>query len=319
MTTVLLTAIGSMSARAVIEGLRGAGPVRIIGCDIHPAAWLDTARDVDACHRAPLASDATAYLSFIETLCQREGVSHLMALTDVEVDLLVDARERLAAVGCEVCLPAGPAVPRMRDKFAWFEALRANPKTPVIPSRLLAQGPDPAWSYPLVAKPRQGRSMQGFSRLHNSLALDSLVATVAPDDYLLQPAMSSSVFVVDVLRNAVSGKTAAVCREELLRTSNGAGLTVRLTPDAALAEQASAVADAVGLHGCANFEFLHQAGEYLLMDINPRFSAGVGFSHAAGYPMVAETLGLFLGREIADVQPYVSRIFTRDIGHILEL
>lgn len=65
--TVLVTAIGSFSADAVIQSCRREG-FRIVGCDIYPAEWVVSSMDVDVFYRAPYATDTEAYRSFIRQI-----------------------------------------------------------------------------------------------------------------------------------------------------------------------------------------------------------------------------------------------------------
>lgn len=45
-------------------------------------------------------------------------------------------------------------------------------------------------------------------------------------------------------------------------------------------------------------EFIENDGKYYLIDINPRFSAGVSFSDFAGYNMVNDHMKCFIGLDI---------------------
>ena len=136
---------------------------------------------------------------------------------------------------------------------------------------------------------------------------------------MLQPYRPGAVFVADVVRERVSGAGQCLCREELLRTANGAGTTVRVAVAPDLEAQALHVAATLDLHGCTNIEFLRLDDRYLLMDVNPRFSAGVGFSVLAGYDMPAAHLACFTGSPLPPMpQMTQARVFTRS-AHIVEL
>ena len=58
--TIIVTAIGSFSAQAVIEGCRRMG-FRVVGCDIYPAWWVVNSKDVDVFYQAPYATDQENY------------------------------------------------------------------------------------------------------------------------------------------------------------------------------------------------------------------------------------------------------------------
>lgn len=76
------------------------------------------------------------------------------------------------------------------------------------------------------------------------------------------------------------GADFSIPREELLRTKNGAGTTVRIVPDSDLMQMASYIGKKLNVRGCINMEFIRSKDStYYLIDINPRFSAGVAFSN----------------------------------------
>ena len=96
----------------------------------------------------------------------------------------------------------------------------------------------------------------------------------------------------------MTGKNASVSREELLRTKNGAGLTVRICNDQKLQNLVSHIGERLNINGCVNMEFIGYYDNYYLIDINPRFSAGIAFSVLSGYDMVNNNLRCFMGKEI---------------------
>ena len=95
-----------------------------------------------------------------------------------------------------------------------------------------------------------------------------------------------NIITVDYVRNASTRESFCVPREELLRTKNGAGITVRIFSDKELVELVSHIGETININGCVNLEFIKNDGKYYLIDINPRFSAGVAFSLMAGYDMI---------------------------------
>ncbi|MGE7370799.1 ATP-grasp domain-containing protein [Neorhizobium sp. NPDC001467] len=310
---VLVTAIGSLSAEPVIASLRRFGVGRIVGCDIHPQAWLASAAGVDAFLQVPLAaSEPDLYLQVLGDLCSRHAISHLIPLTDVEVDLFA---RRAAALprGVTICAPLDRAA-LLRDKYAWQQVLRQSFPDHVIPTATFSEAIAGALAFPLIGKPRNGRSMQGFVKVPALADLSAIGSTIDRDSYIFQPLLTSAVFVVDVLRDRHISKTVTVGRRELTRTANGAGLAVQLEPSAELGRIATELADALDIHGCINFEFMRADDRYLLMDINPRFSAGVGVSAEAGYDMVQNCLKLHMGLPTGEQISYAETIFSRRIG-----
>ncbi|WP_345785154.1 ATP-grasp domain-containing protein [Xanthomonas campestris] len=315
---ILVTSIGSMSGVSVLSALRACSDARIVGSDIHPRNWVAASTMVDDFVALPPGQAADDYADALLGVCLREQIGLVMPLTDPEVDVLAAHKAHFANHGVTICTSDADAIALARDKLALHARFSGDPRVAAIPSFPLCQVADlPA--FPLLVKPRRGRSSQGQRILHDAEDLASAHRHLDPDDYLLQPYRPGAVFVADVVRERVSGAGQCLCREELLRTANGAGTTVRVAVAPDLEAQALHVAATLDLHGCTNIEFLRLDDRYLLMDVNPRFSAGVGFSVLAGYDMPAAHLACFTGSPLPPMpQMTQARVFTRS-AHIVEL
>lgn len=306
-STALVTAIGSLSAPVVIARLKQAG-YRVVGCDINPQPWVWASGCVDHYHQAPTVNDESGYVQFLLQCCERYQLDVIIPLTDIEVDVLSAQRDRFPA-SLTLAIAGHHTITLARDKLQWYQALQQQ--VPLIPTCSLAEHQPAAWKYPLFIKPRHGRSSEGVHPVHSARELRFWQETLADQSYVIQPLLAGTVMVVDVVRHAGHQQTIALARQELLRTANGAGLSVQMHDAPALIALAQQVAEAVALNGCINLEFLATRQGFQLMDINPRFSAGVEFSQLAGYDMVLNHLRCFtpapLDAQIG-VQP---RIFTR--------
>lgn len=305
MQTALVTAIGSFSADIVIKGLRAQG-YRVVGCDIYPREWVADALNVDAFHHAPYATDAAAYGSFVRELCEREGVTCILPLTDVEVDFYTAAPDDLLPATAKVCVSPRETIAVCRDKerMARFLATSRSGVAP-IPTRPLAEALAEPFAGPVVAKPLDGRSSQGLMRIRTEAEWGQVALVDDPDRYIVQPLIEGPVITVDVVRAADGSRCVAVPREELLRTLNGAGTSVHVFADEALQASCCALADELGIVGCVNFEFIRgKDGAYHFLECNPRFSGGVEFSCIAAYDCVANHLRAFASEPIEELAPF---------------
>lgn len=304
--TILVTAVGSLSAAAVVGGYKKKG-FRVIGCDINPAEWIVASGEVDRFYQAPLAVDHQSFRDFLEKVCRENGVDYLVPLTDVEVDAVQSWRRQAEALGVTLCISGEETIRLCRDKRELERFLTPLGVCRTIPSRVLSevirQEEDTGYErmeYPLVVKPFRGRSSQGLMRIGDARQMRYAVEwhREEADSYLVQPEIPGRVVTVDVVRDPESGRTVSVPRRELLRTPNGAGTSVQVFADERLDRQCEAIAQALDIQGCVNFEFVEKAeGEWHLLECNPRFSGGVAFSCMAGYDMVGNHLRCFTGEE----------------------
>lgn len=309
----LVTAIGSMSAEAVIGALKrqGQGQTTIVGCNIHPRDWVAAARLVDGFHQVPPARDAAAYTSRLMEICVSEGITHVIALTDPEVDVLSEQRDQFESLGVTLCLPDQSAVRLARDKLALHGNFHGHPRVQPIPTLSLQHPLATRFRFPLLAKPRYGRSSEGQHAVPDTDALRYWQSRLEAQDYIVQPFLNGEVFVTDLVMQPELGRSVALTRHELLRTANGAGMAVEVQPNHVCNELAREVAQHIGLRGCSNIEFLVVEGKPYLMDVNPRFSAGVIFSMLAGYDMANNHLNCFTSTPIDAGSPVTRATYTR--------
>ncbi len=306
-----------MSADAVIRSLRKSPNIRIVGCNCHPASWTPSATSVDAFYSVPPASEAGGFLEAILKICETEDIDRIIPLTDPEVDVLNHARDRIETNGRILCLPAKAAIEVCRDKWLLHEAFAEDCNVATIPTWRLGDFAHPPLEFPLLAKPRHGRSSEGIFIIEDQADYDYLRMKREHSKFIVQPRMVGSVCTIDLVRHKHSGSCVAVARKELLRTSNGAGLTVQILRDENLVRTAHRIAERLDINGCINIEFLVHAGQPMLMDINPRFSAGVSFSLLAGYDMIANHLQCFGGATIEPEVPARNAIFAKRFADIM--
>ncbi|MCV2364655.1 ATP-grasp domain-containing protein [Paucibacter sp. DJ1R-11] len=290
---VLVTALGSMAAPFVVDSLHAMGH-EVVGVDIHPRPWIAAAAQVDVFAQVPTLARADAYQQALLALCEAQHVQLVLPLTDPEVDELCTCAGAFASRGIKLAVPSLEAVRLLRDKLALHDHFSAS-ALPVIPSFRAANYLALGGTFPCIAKPARGRSSEGQFVFRSRVDFER--AAPLGESYIVQPFLEGDVVVVDVLR---SGPAPAliVARRELLRTRNGAGLAVQiLDADVTLQSHVDALCQAIDFEGCINVEFLQLSnGGLRLMDVNPRFSAGVAFSGLAGYNFVHNHVRHHLGQ-----------------------
>ena len=301
---ILLTAIGSFSADCVVSSLKRSG-CRVVGCDIYPSEWHPVSADCDAVYQVPFANDEM-YVPFLKDICINESIQYVFPLTDLEIDVLRLYKHEFEDINVKLCIQSDHCLNIARDKYrqACCFAGDSHVKTP---SSVLSSDFSDQISLPLIAKPVNGRSSEGLCRVQTESQLHEVCAK---SGYVLQEIINGSVFTVDYVRDS-DGNDFSVPREELLRTKNGAGTTVRVVPDDRLRKMASYVGEFLGVIGCINMEFIYDGSDFYLIDINPRFSAGVAFSSMVGYDMVLAHLNCFVGKQILPPVEYREQIVAK--------
>ncbi|MDO4266848.1 MAG: ATP-grasp domain-containing protein [Eubacteriales bacterium] len=323
--TVLVTAIGSFAAEAVIRSCKGQG-FRVIGCDIYPAEWVANSLDTELFFQAPRASEPEAYRRFLMETCRRERVDYLLPLTDVEIDVLQQWRlerpEEYEGLGAVVCISEPEAIAACRSKVKAAALLEEYQACRTIPGKLLSvflENPD--MDFPLVVKPVDGRSSQGLRIVEDKGQLEAAAAECRGREnrFLVQERLEGRVVTADVVRSPETGSCVCLPRRELLRTLNGAGTSVQVFRSEELEAACRRAAEILKVRGCVNMEFIERwlpegETEYWFLECNPRFAGGVAFSCMAGYDMVKNHLSCFAGGEpepMRDIRDqYIARRYT---------
>lgn len=289
----LVTAIGSMSAECVIKCLK-AKKHFVIGCDIYPGEWHYESKICDKFIRAPYATCEDDYIQFLLNTCIRYNLNYIIPLTDLEIDVINRQRNRFDEKHIILCMQTQAVLSVARNKFVLSQTFNDDICVPSIKTSLLTSIPVD-FPFPCIAKPYNGRSSEGLLR---NASLEQIMAIKNKEDYIIQEQITGYVYTVDYCRSAMTGRDVAIPRLELLRTKNGAGLTIQITPDENLIRLASHIGNALDINGCVNFEFILNKERYYLIDVNPRFSAGIAFSCLTGYDMIMNHIYCFTNKDI---------------------
>ena len=289
----LITAIGSMSADAVISSLRENFPgCKIIGTNLYPGEWLHQAGNVDATYKVPAATEVN-YVASIADIIRARNIDMVIPLTDPEVDALSENRETLEASSAMLALCKNEVISICRNKELIYNHFSEHPRVKTIRSYSVKEAIEKDLNFPVVAKPKKGRSSEGLKYITSSRELSILDEKY----YIVQEFINGPVITVDFVRDQWNNMV-CIPRKELIRSSNGAGLSVEIFRDKAIQGLITDIAEDLDITGCMNIEFMYSEGSYYLMDINPRFSAGIGFSKLAGYDFVKNHVNVFRKNKI---------------------
>ena len=308
----LITAIGSMSAECVIKCLK-AKEHFVMGCDIYPEEWHYESKLCDKFIRAPYATCEDDYIQFLLYTCIRYNIGYIIPLTDLEIDVINRQRKCFDENNIILCMQTPEVLSIARNKYVLSQTFNSDNNVPSIRTCLLTSIPDD-FPFPCIAKPYNGRSSEGLLR---NATLEQVMAIKNKEDYIIQEQITGYVYTVDYCRSAMTGRDVAIPRLELLRTKNGAGLTIQITPDENLIRLASHIGNVLDINGCVNFEFILNMGKYYLIDVNPRFSAGIAFSFLSGYDMIINHICCFTNKDIEGQIPLKEQIIIKKYDEVI--
>ncbi|WP_028050482.1 ATP-grasp domain-containing protein [Cellulomonas sp. URHD0024] len=287
---VLVTGAGGPAGAAVVRSLLRRGDVEVFGADTD--RWAGGLYLVDAPHRRLVpAGQAADFVPAVRQIVSDDAIDVVFPTVDVELPLLAAVRDELGAV---LASPSLRTVETCLDALTLARTCARTvrvPRTELLGTVQATSG----WDFPVVVKARRAGGSRGVQTVHSQAELD---AVHDEEDLVVQELLPGDEFSVDVLADLEGHVVAAVPRARL-RVDHGvavAGVTVH---DDALVEAASRVARAVGLTTVASVRLRYDgSGVPALLEVNPRFPAGMPLTVASGVDMPSLTLDVVLGRPV---------------------
>ena len=225
---------------------------------------------------------APAHPSFIaETiaLCRRLKAQCLIPIIDEELLIFAANRERFAAAGIKLIANSAQTVRLAKDKYLSYQfCLRQGilaPRT-FLPAQIKAiKNSD----YPLIIKPVAGRGSQDTVKLNSARELDFFRR--GRKDYIIQEFVYGDEYTIDIVASPDGHILQALPRQRVM-VKAGMSYNGRTVKDRRLISYGKAVAKKFFITGPFNVQcIVNKKGIYLL-EVNPKFSAGLPLTVAAG-------------------------------------
>lgn len=285
--TVLVTAIGTITATGIVRELKKTNSYYIIGADINESRMIASSLDVDEYYVFPLAT-ADNYLDFVLEFCRNNKVEYYFAVIDKEVILISQNRNEFEKIGTKLCVAnyEFASICHYKNVFQKW----VNDNYPQISIQTFDDVNDIRENdYPLFVKPIEGVASTGCKMIenHNDLVAYSEKANGI---FLIQKFISGQIYTVDLIRNRKTNQKMQIQRIELLRNKNGCGIAVEICDDSRLTDICNFLMEKLDLNGVANAEFFYDGNDFRIIEINPRFSAGSQYSCYAGVNTVMNAI-----------------------------
>ncbi len=307
----LITSIGSFSAESAVDSIKEHFEGSLYGCDIYPAEWHHISKKFNKVFLAPPVKNEAEYLNFVTATCREYSIEIIIPLTDVEVDFFTKNREYFLEKNILVTVANEKFIAIARDKKRLSDYLTRNQFDSIS---TYATDELSRVAFPLIGKPVDGRSSEGIFYLNSE---DDLKPNVDYSGYIFQDVIKGDICSVDYVRNSMTKSSYSIPRIELLRTKTGAGMTIKTIKSERIVEIVEKIGEDLNINGCVNMEFIITNSHNYLIDINPRFSAGIGFSKIAGYDFVKNHVFAFTGKDIEPCAAYKIIIAQKRMSEVI--
>jgi carbamoyl-phosphate synthase large subunit len=232
----------------------------VVAADPNPLAPAQYA----AHHRYPVPRiDDPAYVPALRELCERHGVGVVLPLTDLDLEVLAQAR-------VDGALPALVPDPEItRATFDKYEAhlLLERLGLPSPPTVLPGESVE---SYPVMVKPRRGSGARSIHRADDALAAEFFVDYV-PEPTMIQRFMDGPEFSIDALGDR-EGRCLNAIPRTMIESRGGESIKGTVIADQELVDLGARVCEALGVRGPATIQVFRDRDVGLgITDVNTRF------------------------------------------------
>ncbi len=232
----------------------------VVAADPNPLAPAQYA----AHHRRAVPRiDDEAYVPALAELCERFSVGAVVPLTDLDLEVLAEARRagRLPAL-----LPDPEIARATYDKYETHLLLKRL-GLPTPPTVLPGKRPE---SYPVLVKPRRGSGARSIHRAEDPDAARFFVRYVH-EPTMIQRLMDGPEFSIDTLSDGDRRCLNAIPRT-MIESRGGESIKGTVIDDAELIELGSRVVEALGVRGpCTVQVFRDREIGLGITDVNTRF------------------------------------------------
>ena len=212
----------------------------------------------------PLIDDP-GYVGALESLCDQHGVGAVLPLTDLDIEVLAQARAegRLPAL-----VPSAEVARATYDKYE-THLLLERLSLPSPPTALPEDDLD-AIAYPVMVKPRRGSGARSIHLAHDPAQARFFIEYV-PEATMVQRAMGGPELSIDCLGD-LEGRCLNAIPRTMLESRGGESIKGQVIHDPELIELGRDTMEALGVCGPATIQVFRDPDiGVAITDVNTRF------------------------------------------------
>ena len=281
--TVLIGCAGTGTGFAAASALRRSwkNDVKIVCADINPAHLVTTALLADVFEVVSPISGEKFHEEIIEIINKHSVNAYLPLMPDEIIMASSLKKSLLLPPDIRILAPSTEFASKATDKWQTAQLLEAaglpTPKTYL--AEAIEKGTDN-----LILKPRFGTGSKGVRMAQPGEIFDDSLE-------ILQEVCTGPEVTVDAFSDPEYRFTWSVCRERI-EIKSGVSTKCRVYRDAELNELAARLAKEADLSGSFCFQVMRRAGEWMIIDVNPRPGAATSMCLVTGNDFFSATFAL---------------------------
>ena len=333
---VLLTAAGNVFMPGTMACIKNNGErsIRLVGADMSSDSSMLSV--CDAIYQVPRGDDPH-YVDALLDICIKEKIDILLPIMSIELNALARNKERFAAVGTQVAVSDPEPLMIANNKRSLLDFLKLN-GLPCAEYYSVRDGDElkekaEVLGYPLkrvCVKATDGSGSRGFRILDENasrfemflhekpsagiIKLNELLTILQEADefpeLLVMEYLPGTEYSVDLL--ADNGKMLVGCCRKSLRMENSIMLDAEIVDAPVVLDLCARITELLNLDGNIGFDLKERSdGTPVVMECNPRITAGDPFFSLAGVNLPYLCVKKNLGEKIPSIHPKYGMVIKR--------
>ncbi len=275
---IAVTSAGSAPAVAVIKALKRQRELDfcITAMDMDPGSsgnFLAHRREVIP------APDSGNFIGRVIKSCKKYRIDCLIPIIDEELYVFAKNKDLFAKNKIKLIVNSAETIRLAKDKVLTgkFCAKEDIPVPRTFAAGEINKIKDS--DYPLIIKPKDGRGSRDTVKINNKKELDFFKGYFR--NYIIQKFINGEEYTIDIVASP-GGKTLQAIPRQRIMVKAGMSYKGKVVKDTRLMGFAKTVAEKFKIDGPANVQCITDKKRIFLLEVNPKFAAGLPLTVAAG-------------------------------------
>lgn len=291
---IAITSAGSAPAVAVIKSLKKQKEIdfHILGLDMDP---LSSGLYLADKGLVIPSSDNPKFIDKVLSLCKKYHIQCLIPIIDEELFIFAVNKDIFEKSGIRLIVNNKETIKLTKNKYSTQEfCVKEGIPSPVT---LLDKDIDKmnGIKYPLIIKPLDGRGSQGVLKINNKVELDFFKRNLK--SYIVQDFVEGQEYTIDIVASPNGSILQAIPRQRIA-VKAGMSYKGKTVKTCKLIDYGKYVAKKFKINGPANIQCIVNKDNIYLIEVNPKFAAGLPLAIAAGVNIPLILIKLSFGMRI---------------------
>ena len=274
---IAITSAGSAPAVAVIKSLRNQNEIK----------FHITALDMEAMSSGNFLADkwflippanSSDFIKIVFDICKKNNIHCLIPIIDEELFIFAKEKKRFDLAGIKLIVNNKDTIKLARDKYLTYKFCMENNIT--VPKTFLKKDSAKINRFPVIMKPLDGRGSKDVVKINNKNEL--MFFKEYYQKYIIQEFIEGREFTIDIVATPKGEILQAIPRQRIAIKA-GMSYKGKTVKNERLIKFGKEIARKFKINGPCNIQCIMDRNNHIyLIEVNPKFAAGLPLTVAAG-------------------------------------